>query len=79
MDQKDYITSGFDKFLSRDSQSLQGPLDVETNQGKSIPFDRTQVGGFQGDTFKIGPVRITNKGIIMEDENGVDILLIGEE
>jgi hypothetical protein len=50
--ENDYTASGFDKFLSRDgNQSLQGPLDQQA-ANNSMPFDRTQVTGVIGDTFR---------------------------
>jgi hypothetical protein len=58
----DYSTSGFDKFLSRSSQSLQGPLDQENIQNNAASFDRTQVSGVVGDTFRT--TKTSQQGIL---------------
>lgn len=76
----DYNQSGFDNFMSRDIENNpQTNLDSPYPPNNAVAFDRTQVTGFQGDTFKVGPVRITNQGIIMTDENGNDVLLMGND
>lgn len=76
----DYTQSGFDSFLSRSiDDTPQFNLDSRGPQTTQIRYDDAQVSGTQGDTFQSGPVRITKKGIIMSDDNGVDILLMGDE
>lgn len=76
----DYEKAGFDGFLSRSIDDLtQTNLDSPGPMTTQIPYDRSQVSGSQGDTFVAGPVRITNKGILMADDNGNDVLLIGDE
>lgn len=76
----DYSDSGFDGFLSRSVDSLsQTNLDSAGPMSTQMPFDRAQVTGRVGDTLTIGNVRITKTGILMSDDNGNDVLLIGDE
>lgn len=76
----DYTQSGFDGFLSRSIDDLvQVNLDSQGPKTTQIRYDSAQVSGFQGDSFQVGPVRITKKGLIMADDSGTDILLIGNE
>lgn len=76
----DYTSVGFDEFLSRSiDETPQTNLESQGPQTTQIRYDASQVSGFVGDTFKMGPVRITSRGILMSDDSGNDVLLIGEE
>ena len=75
-----YETAGFNGFLSRSIDNLaQSSLSDAGPNSTAIRYDSSQVSGFLGDGFSVGPVRITKQGIIMSDDNGNDVLLIGEE
>lgn len=80
-DENDYSSSGFDKLLSRgDTPNLQGSLDEETINNRSVPFDRTQVSGPLGDVLKIGDILLDGaKGRIIMNDGNTDILLIGND
>jgi hypothetical protein len=73
----DYTDSGFDKLLSRaGSQTIPGPLDQET-PNRSLPFDRTPIGGSTGDTYRVGNVFIdgVNGQIFVNDTNNKRVIL----
>lgn len=57
--QYDLTDAGFDSFLSRSvDQTPQLNLDSPQPYNNALPFDRTQVTGSQGDTYKMGGVSI---------------------
>lgn len=73
----DYAAAGFDNFLSRSvDQTPQVNMDSPVPTNNSLPFDRTQVTGHQGDTYQAGPVRITNTGLEVVDDSGNVVFLV---
>lgn len=80
MEGYDYTTAGFDGFLSRSIDSTQQVnLDSTAPPSQQFRFDSAQISGLMGDTFQVGPVRLTKHGILMSDDNGNDILLLGDD
>jgi hypothetical protein len=78
-DNYSYLNAGFDDFLSRSIDNTQRTnLDSPGPVSSQVRYDAAQVSGFLGDTIQIGGVRITRKGIIMNDGNN-DVLLIGDD
>lgn len=79
----DYERAGFDAFLTR---SIDGPLAnlTSTPAGpppRQIDFDRQQVNGVLGDTFKVGEsVRVNGSdGNIILNDGENDRLLLGSK
>ncbi len=68
MSDHDYISAGFDPFLSRSIDNLsQVNLDSQGPVSKQVSYDRMQVNGLLGDTFRAGGTSFTKKGIIAND------------
>lgn len=77
----DYNSAGFDNFFSRSvEQSPQINLDSPSPPNNAVAFDRTQVTGPLGDTFRIGLISLNGAdgNIIVNDSND-DRLLLGEQ
>lgn len=82
MTDQDYAQAGFNKFMSRSvDQTPEVNLDSPVPAGNSTAFDRTQITGPVGDTFRIGNILFDGSAgrITMQDENGNDTLLIGTD
>lgn len=76
-----YISAGFDSFFNRSiDKASQINLDSQGVQSQSIAYDRTQVTGMLGDTFKIGKISLNGSegNIIISDGNN-DRLLLGDQ
>lgn len=77
----DYTNSGFDKFLSRgDTPNLGGTLD-QAVPNNSVPFDRQQVTGPLGDTFRIGNILLDGRSgqIAINDNNNNKRIILGTQ
>ena len=79
MSQYNYITAGFDKFLSRSIDDLyQENLGSVGPQTTAIRYDSAQISGRLGDTLQVGNIRINKTNITISD-GGTDFLLMGED
>lgn len=79
--QYDLTDAGFDGFLSRSvDDTARTNLDSPTNTSQQVAFDRNQITGALGDTFRIGRIYFdgSNGTIIMNDGQN-DVLLIGQD
>lgn len=77
----DMTTAGFDGFMSRSiDQTPQINLDSATPPNNAIAFDRNQVTGALGDTFRLGKIYLNGStGTIIMSDGTNDVLLIGDD
>lgn len=78
----DYSKAGFDAFLSRSIDTNgQDSLSTDSNaQSRAVAFDRQQVSGVLGDTWRAGGISINGQdnNIILSDGTN-NRLLLGEQ
>lgn len=77
----DYNAAGFDGFMSRSvDQTPNLNLDSPVPSNNSVAFDRNQVSGPLGDTFRVGKINLNGgAGNITANDGQNDFLIIGDE
>lgn len=65
----DYEAAGFDKFFSRNDPP-QATLDTLGDPSRSLPFDRTQLTGAQGDNWNMGGISMSAKESLIQLNDG---------
>jgi len=80
-DDYSYENAGFDGFLSRSiDQTPQVNLESQAIQTRQVAFDRAQVSGSLGDTWRIGRIHLNGaKGNIVINDGENDFFLAGED
>lgn len=81
MSDQDYEAEGFNQFMSRSIDSgASANLDSPTPPVNTQAFDRTQVSGAQGDSYRIGKITLNGStGTITANDGDNDFFLLGAE
>lgn len=79
----DYTDSGIDAFLTRSVDNTpQVNLESQGPSSRSVAYDRTQLTGYVGDTFKVGNIIFDGKAstiTINDDNSNASVIINGLE